>query len=318
MDDALQLKGLNDFELCKLQLARGKAFDDLGQYDKAMEAFNAAEAARARAVRFDLKEFETFVDRVIAVFSADTVNLARRSASADQTPVFVLGMPRSGTTLCEQIVSSHPEAAGGGELNFWNHRSRAVRKDGRKSLDDGFVAGASADCLSLLRSISPTASRVVDKNPWNFYWIGLIQIVFPRAAIVHCRRSRIDTALSIHQTLFSFGQPFPAGGEALVGYFRAYERLMAHWRDVLPAGRMLEVDYESLTHDPEVEIRGLVRYLGLEWNDACLRPQDNDRIVNTPSRWQVRQPINTGSIDRWRRYEACLGPLAALIDQGGV
>ena len=312
MDAALKIEGVNDFELCKLQLARGKAFEDLGRYQDAMTAFDAAAAARGRAARFDLAQFETFADRLIAVFSAETVNAARKTASADRTPVLVLGMPRSGTTLCEQIISSHPGAVGGGELGFWNHRGRALR-DGARSLDDDFVARAAGDCLTLLRSISPTASWVVDKNPWNFYWIGLIHIVFPDAAIIHCRRSPIDTALSIRQTHFSFEKPIPAEGEALVGYFRVYQRLMAHWRDVLPAGRMLEVDYETLTAAPEGEIRRIIAHVGLDWDDACLSPQDNDRIVNTPSRWQVRQPINAESVGRWRRYEPYLGPLAALI-----
>ncbi len=315
MDAALSRGGLNDFELCKLQLARGKAFEDLGRYEDAMAAFDAAAAARGRSVRFDLAEFESFADQIIALFSAEFLGRVRPAASADRTPVFVLGMPRSGTTLCEQIMSSHPEAVGGGELAFWNRRARAPQNANGERFDADFIERSAADYLAGLRSISPTAARVVDKNPWNFYWIGLIHMVFPRAAIIHCRRSPIATALSIHQTHFSFEKPFPTGGEALVGYFRVYQRLMAHWRDVLPRGRILDVDYEALTSAPEREIRAIIAHTGLDWDDACLSPQNNGRLVNTPSRWQVRQPINTGSVERWRRYEACLGPLAALIDQ---
>ena len=154
--------------------------------------------------------------------------------------------------------------------------------------------------------------RIVDKTPLNFLWIGLIHIIFPRAAIIHCRRRPIDTAISIHQTGFSPRQRFPTGGEDLVGYYRQYQRLMAHWRAVLPPGRMLEIDYEVLTASPETEIRRIVAHAGLEWNDACLRPQDSARTVRTPSRWQVRQPINAAPADRWLRYEPCRGRLKVL------
>jgi hypothetical protein len=223
-------------------------------------------------------------------------------------------MPRSGTTLCEQIVSSHPAAAGAGELVYWNLKARTLQRTGPQSLEGTFLAEAAAEYLGLLRGFSPSASRVVDKDPFNFFWVGLIHLALPRAAIIHCRRSPIDTALSIHHTHFAPWRSFPTGGEDLVGYYRAYQRLMAHWREALPPGRMLEVDYEALTDAPEGVIREIIAYVGLDWDDACLRPQDNARVVRTPSRWQVRQPINRGSVERWRRYEPYLGPLAALVD----
>ena len=133
--------------------------------------------------------------------------------------------------------------------------------------------------------------------------------------IIHCRRRPIDTALSVRQTWFAQHMVIPTGGEDLVGYYRAYETLMDHWRRVLPAGRLIEVDYEALTAAPEPEIRRLVAAAGLPWDDACLHPEMNDRVVKTASKWQVRQPVNTDSIDRWRRFEPWLGPLAALLDE---
>jgi tetratricopeptide (TPR) repeat protein len=313
MDAALQWPGLNDQGRSMVELARGKAFEDLGLYDKAMASFDAAGEARARLNPFDLQRFTRSVDTLIGGFDSETLARAHAGASADPTPVFVLGMPRSGTTLCEHILASHPEVVGPGELQFWTTQGPTLARTGPKSLEGTFVADTAALYLRYLRELSSSAARVVDKTPLNFFWIGLIHIVFPRAAIIHCRRRPIDTAISIHQTGFAPWQRFPTGGEDLVGYFRQYQRLMKHWRAVLPTGRMLEVDYETLTASPESEIRRIVAYAGLTWDDACLRPQDNGRTVRTPSRWQVRQPINTGSVDRWRRYEPYLGPLAALL-----
>jgi hypothetical protein len=149
--------------------------------------------------------------------------------------------------------------------------------------------------------------------PFNFLWAGLIHLAFPRATIIHCRRAAIDTALSIHQTLFHPGLALPTGGSQLVAYFRSYQRLTDHWRRVLPAERFIEVEYEALTLDPEPAIRRLVAACGLPWADACLRPERNPRAVKTPSKWQTRQPIYRHSVDRWRRYEPWLGPLRALI-----
>ena len=155
---------------------------------------------------------------------------------------------------------------------------------------------------------------MTDKMPFNFLWAGLIHLAFPRAIIIHCRRAAVDTALSIHQTHFHPGLAFPTGGDELVAYFRSYQRLIDHWRSVLPADRFLEVDYEDLTRAPEPVIRRIIAACGLTWHDACLRPECNPRAVKTPSKWQTRQPIYRTSVARWRRYEPWLGPLRALVD----
>jgi tetratricopeptide (TPR) repeat protein len=314
MSASLSLPGLDDQARSMLELARGKAFEDFGWYDKAMAAFDAAGEARARLAPFDLERFSKSVDTLIAGFDGKALARAYPGASNDTAPVFVLGMPRSGTTLCEHVLGSHPDVACPGELQFWTVQGPTLARTGPRSLEGTFVADTAAFYLQYLRGLSGSATRVVDKTPLNFFWIGLIHMIFPRATIIHCRRLPIDTAVSIHQTAFSPWQRFPTGGAELVGYYRQYQRLMAHWRTVLPSGRMLEVDYETLTRRPENEIRRIIAFTGLEWNDACLRPQDSKRVVRTPSRWQVRQPIHTDSVDRWRRYESFLGPLAALRD----
>jgi tetratricopeptide (TPR) repeat protein len=319
MQAALATPGLEAGQRLRLHLAIGKAAEDLGDYGLAMQHFDAADAVRRGSGSFDSATFSIEIDQLIARCTPEWIGQARELGSSDVTPVLILGMPRSGTTLVEQIVSAHPEVGGGGELHFWNqrgaawHRSVAYGND-RLFVDGEFLAEAVADYLGVLRAIAPTAARVTDKMPFNFLWAGLIHVAFPRAIIIHCRRAAIDTALSIHQTHFRPGLAFPTGGTELVAYFRDYQRLIDHWRSVLPADRFIEIDYEDLTRTPEPVIRRIIAACGLAWHDACLRPESNPRAVNTPSKWQARQPIYRTSIARWRRYEPWLGPLRALVD----
>jgi hypothetical protein len=151
--------------------------------------------------------------------------------------------------------------------------------------------------------------------PFNFLWAGLIHLAFPRATIIHCRRAAIDTALSIHQTHFNPMLAFPTGGAELVAYLRSYRRITAHWREVLPSRQFFEVDYENLTSAPETVIPRIVAATGLDWNQACLHPERNSRVVKTPSKWQARQPIYRDGVERWRRYEGVLGALRELVDE---
>jgi hypothetical protein len=276
-----------------------------------MKSLDTASELRHRAFRPEVDKFEGQVEQIISLFNSR--QLARTaSTSAEQTPVVIVGMPRSGTTLVEQIISSHPGAAGAGELSFWRSRLSTVLRQGEGALTGNFLAAAAAEYLAELREVSPTASRITDKEPFNFLSVGLIHLALPHAAIIHCRRNPVDTALSIHQTHFSKSTGLPTGGEELVRYFRAYQRLMDYWFHVLPEGRIFEVEYERLTRWPQSEIPRLIAHIGLAWDDSCFAPHVNTRVVRTPSGWQVRQSINVGSVDRWRRYEPWLGPLAAL------
>ena len=324
MQAALATPGLEAGQRQRLQLAIGKAAEDLGDYGLAMQHLDAADAVRRGSASFDSTAFSSEIDRLIARFTPELIARAPELGSCDAMPVLIIGMPRSGTTLVEQIVSMHPEVGGGGELNFWNQRGAAWQRSGAAGNETPFVptenpaseflAKAAADYLGVLRAIAPTAARVTDKMPFNFLWAGLIHVAFPRAIIIHCRRAAVDTALSIHQTHFHPSLAFPTGGAELVAYFRSYQRLIDHWRCVLPADRLIEVDYEDLTREPEPIIRRIIAACGLAWNDACLRPESNPRAVKTPSKWQTRQPIYRTSVARWRRYEPWLGPLRELVD----
>jgi len=315
MEAALATPGLEAAQLLRVHLAIGKAADDLGDYALAMKHFDAADEVRRSAKSFDSAAFSIEIDRLIAHCTPELIAKASELGSPDATPVLIVGMPRSGTTLVEQIVSMHPEVGAGDELHFWNERGAAWHLSGAAGNQKAFLSKAAADYLRVLRAISPKARRVTDKMPFNFLWAGLIHLVFPRAVVIHCRRAAVDTALSIHQTHFHPGLAFPTGGSELVAYFRDYLRLIAHWRRVLPEDRFVEVDYQELTSAPEPVIRRIVAACGLSWYDGCLRPESNPRAVRTPSKWQTRQPIYRTSVARWRRYEPWLGPLNALVEE---
>ncbi len=219
-------------------------------------------------------------------------------------------MPRSGTTLVEQILSSHAEVAGGGELHFWAQQD--LSRANLSAIAGGDLSAVASDYLTLLRTISPTAARVTDKMPFNFGLLGVIHRIFPRATLIHCRRHPIDTCLSIYTTSFESSLDFAADRRSLVAFYRQYQRLMTHWRAVLPLERLIEVNYEDLVADPEPHSRRIVAACGLDWDEACLSPHQNRRPVMTASMWQARQPIYGGSVERWRRYEPWLGELRDL------
>jgi hypothetical protein len=298
----------------KLHFALGKALDDCGDYAEAMRHFDAGNRLRGGFVKLDRSRLQSLVDCLIARCTPDYFARHASIGADDETPLLIVGMPRSGTTLVEQIVSNHSRISAGGELLFWGTHGPVWYEQGAEETTAVRMPQLAADYRALFHRLAPGAARVTDKMPFNFLWAGLIHLAFPRATIIHCRRAAIDTGLSIHQTLFHPGLAFPTGGSKLVAYFRSYRRLTDHWRRVLPADRFIEIEYEDLTREPEPVIRRIISGAGLPWEDACLRPERNPRAVKTPSKWQTRQPIYRDSVERWRRYEPWLGPLRALLD----
>ena len=317
MEAALDQPNLAALVRIAIHFGLGKAYDDLGEYGKAMEHYDAGNRLRAQSTRLNRRGYAGKVDRTIQTFTGEALErltrlLARRKTAGGDMPVWIVGMPRSGTTLVEQILSSHPAVAAGGELSFWGDRLAAwqVAEGGR--LRRELIAEAGEDYLSVLRGIGPKSLRVTDKLPHNFELLWLLRLALPDARIIHCRRNPIDTCLSNYFTNFWSSQEYSWDRGDLVFFYRQYQRLMHHWRKVLPSDRFVEVDYERLVADREAETRRLLAFLGLDWNDACLAPDRNARIILTASKWQARQPVYKTSVERWRRYEPWLGELREL------
>ena len=321
MREAAERPELDEALRINLHFGLGKSFNDLGAWEAAFQHYAKGNQLKARSVRLDRRQVERHFDSLIAGFSADGLRrtaelVARPTHRDDELPVLVLGMPRSGTTLVEQVLSSHPTVAGGGELSFWKDtvdRWTISRRD----IDATAIAEAADAYRTVLRRIGPDAARVVDKAPGNFQRIWLFRLVFPNGRIVHCRRHPVDTCLSIYFTHFKGRHDYAYDRGDLAFYYRQYERLMDHWRRVLPSDRFMDVDYERLVTDQEEVTRELIAFCGLQWSDACLAPEHNERAVKTASRWQARQPVYASSMQRWRRYEPWLGELRVLLDAFG-
>ncbi len=241
MEACLGAPSLPEPQRMVLHFALGKSLDDLGDHAAAWRHFEAANRLRARAGRLDRAACEARADRIIAAFTPEALRAGAAADHADETPIFILGMPRSGTTLVEQIVSSHPEIAGAGELRFWTSAGARWEREGGRMPPQADMPDLAREFHALLRGIAPEALRVTDKQPFNFLWIGLIRLAFPRAFIVHCQRDPVDTCLSIHTTQFAAPLDFAADQEDLAFFYRQYARLMEHWRAVLQHDRFLEL-----------------------------------------------------------------------------
>ncbi len=307
-------------EQSSLHLAVAELLEDAGRYD---EAFSHAVRGNAlRMQQYDPDAHERMVDRVIAYFTRDRMRFLVRATTRSDRPVFVVGMPRSGTSLIEQILASHPEVHGAGELD-WMCRIYAGALGMLSATEDDYPScldrltvdqadGLAQTYLPPMDGLSPSAMRITDKFPLNFLHLGLIAVLLPEARIIHCRRDAMDTCVSCFMTHFSFGNDYKYNLTHLGRFYRDYQRLMAHWKSVLDL-RILEVDYESVVENIERESRRMVEFLNLPWNDKCLRFHETKRTVATASVQQVRRPIYHSSVHRCRRYERYLGPLKQAL-----
>jgi tetratricopeptide (TPR) repeat protein len=312
MRAALEEQKFSDAGRALLHFALGKIFDDLADYETAIRHFDEANRLKRAEQVFDESNLAAVVDRSIGAFPKEEVNVASES----ELPILIVGMPRSGTTLTEQILASHPQVAAGGELDFWLRRTDRIWNQSADQRDPAAGRDAIRDYLALLTNISPAAPvRVTDKMPSNFLHLGLVHGLFPNARIIHCRRNPVDTALSIYFTHFARTHEFANSRNGIVLYYREYQRLMAHWRRVLPPDRFIEIDYERLITDQEGISRRLVAFCGLEWDDACLDFHNTRRRIGTASAWQARQPLYRSSVERWRHYQPWLGEFRELLPQ---
>jgi tetratricopeptide (TPR) repeat protein len=308
MESALDTQVMSANDKVLLHFALGKVFDDLGDYETAIGHFDIANRLERESRAFDRAALSASINRLRSVQPRPAPE-----ASQSELPVLTIGMPRSGTTLVEQILASHPKVAAGGELTFWLERMAKLGSGEIAAPGPETERAAQRDYLSLLRRISPAATRVTDKMPYNFLTVGTVHALFPKAHIIHCRRSPIDTALSIYLTRLVGAHHFAYDRGDIVYYYREYLRLMEHWRATLPADRFIEIDYEDLITDQEAVTRRLIAFCGLEWDAACLDFHKTARPIVTASAWQARQPVYRSSTERWRNYEPWLGELRALL-----
>jgi tetratricopeptide (TPR) repeat protein len=317
LEELLQSGKLNPDDASDANFALGKIYDDLGRYEAAFRHFSEGNRIQTeRSPRFDRAKHREMVSRQIAACTSEFFRSHSHLGNDSELPVLIVGMPRSGTTLVEQILSSHHAVQGGGELPFWAGQETHL-PGGEWPPTPERAADIAKAYLAQLHGLAPGATRVTDKTPSNFLRLGLAHLLFPRARIIHCKRHPIDTCLSIYFTKFRAPHPYARDLEDLAFFYREYERIMAHWRGVLPEGILLEVQYEDLVEQQETVTGKMLDFCGLEWDDACLHFHENPRVVSTASSWQVRQPLYKTSAARWKHYEPFLGPLAGLLQPQG-
>ena len=316
--------GLSTTDRMQLGFALGKVYADLKDHRRSFAHLREANALKRAMVSYDEKEALGFFDRIEAVFTPAFIRDKAGVGESSSRPIFVVGMPRSGTTLVEQILASHPAVHGAGELAAFDKAVQSIHCSGNTQIQfPEFVVAANASALrqiglsylAELKQIVPDSERVTDKMPSNYYYAGLIHLTLPRAKIIHCVRDPVDTCVSCFSKLFSGAQVHTYDLAELGRYYRRYERLMMHWRSVLPKGRILDVRYEDVVADLERQARRILAYCALPWNDRCLAFHRTERPVRTASATQVRRPIYNTAVGRWRAYADDLGP---LLDALGI
>ena len=318
LNDVLQTSYLQVDDEIAARFALGALYDKQGQFDNAFNQFLRANDLRKQA--YDPDDYTIYINNMIDTCSQSLLDALPVASSASEQPVFIVGMPRSGTSLIEKILSSHSDVYGAGELR----EITAITENLTQTETGGFFPGSMSNLtqddidrfsegyLDLINRISNGALRVTDKLPHNFQYIGLIHALFPGAKIIHCLRDAKDTCLSCYSMNFFGYHPYTSNLEALGRHYKDYERLMKHWREIdIP---MLEVHYEDLVDDPEKWTRKLLEYCDLGWQDQCLRFYENGSMTRTASYDQVRQPMYKNSIGRWKNYIHHLRSLTDVLD----
>jgi tetratricopeptide (TPR) repeat protein len=319
---ARETSSLDAEERAYAHFALGKAYADVEDYERSFRHLSAGAALKRQLCAYDEAVVLGDLQRRRLACSAELIERHRGCGDPSEVPVFVIGMPRSGTTLVEQILASHREVHGAGEISDFDLAAsalggaadRALRNpEAVRQMSGEQFRQLGASYLQRIRVAAPAASRIVNKMPENFRFADMIALALPNARIVHVRRDPVDTCFSCFSTLFAENQPYTYDLAELGRYYRAYEALMDVWRRVAPQGMTLEVRYEDVVADLEGQARRILAHCGLEWDARCLEFHRNARSVRTASVAQVRRPLYNSSVGRWRRYEAFLGPLLAAL-----
>lgn len=319
---AAESASLSGLSRMHLHFALAKVYEQMDRPDSAFAQLLAANALKRAQIGYDEAATLAQMSRTRELVTHEFLRGRERSGEPSPVPVFIIGMPRSGTSLIEQILSSHPQIFGGGELSLFEQATEATRAalprsppfpDMLLSMSAEHFRALGALYLEKLRRRAPGAARITDKLPANFLFTGLIHLALPNATIIHVVRDPLDTCVSCFSVHFTRGQAHTYDLAELGRYFRHYQALMAHWRQVLPPGRILDLNYEELVSDLEGVARRLIAHCGLAWDARCLDFHRSERSVRTASATQVRLPIYKTSVGRWRKYESFLGPLLAEL-----
>jgi len=303
-----------------IYFAMGKLCFNLKMFTESFEYYRLGNMLKRAQVKFNINSLVDVLSRTKETFSADFIKYRKSWGSNSEMPIFIFGMPRSGTTLLEQIIASHPNVYGGGELQFFNQIDQKLAPSLKANkpypeclsfIDDGTTHDIAELYLKETRTLV-NYTRITDKNPYNFLHLGLISLLFPKASFIHCQRHPLDTCISIYFQNFSTHNYFAYDLNELGEYYLEYLKLMNHWRQVLPIN-IFELKYEDIVQQPEKVSRKLIEFCGLEWDSSCLDFYKKDHLVFTASAWQVRQPIYTTSCGRWQKYEQFLDPLKELL-----
>jgi tetratricopeptide (TPR) repeat protein len=322
--EAVNMTAMQPMDQIQMHFALGKAFDDVGELSTSFRHYAVGGMRKRKVDNYNEASSGRMFQIMKAIVTKETMDKIEQRGYEDETPVFILGMPRSGTSLMEQILSSHPDIYGAGELKYMTSALENIDLGGRRmkfgDVEAAFPYDENASYeqrgkwfVDMLRSLPPKPTkRIVDKMPGNFNFVGLIHAILPNAKIIHSRRHPVETCLSCYRILFAEGHQWTYDLGQLGRYYRRYWDLMEHWRTQFP-GVMYEVRYEDNVADVEGQAKRLIEYLGLDWNPNVLNFYNTDRPVKTASASQVRKPIYSTSTNRWRKYEKYLGPLLEEI-----
>ena len=320
MDRLTMDRSLPQSDIQALHYAIGKTHEAFKEYEAAMKHFNEgnriAHYVKFRGQPFDRARHEGSANRVMSYFTEDRFRRHAALGSSSDKPIFIVGMIRSGTTLMEQILSRHPRVAAAGEQSFWTKFGPSAFDPATGSLNPDRIAGLASEYLALLDSVAPEGERITDKMPANALMLGFIHVAFPNARIIHMVRNPADVCLSIYTTPNEGRFEFAHNRANIAFACRTHLRLMRHWRETLPSETLTDVVYEELIQDQEGVTRRTLDFLGLEWSDLCLSPEQNERAVATPSVWQVRQPVYKTSVQRWKHFEPWIPEFAELANEG--
>jgi len=321
LEEVLQhKKQFNVFEATRYHFAYGKALDDIGEYDKAFNQYNLGNQLQSKLIPYDQTNQDEIVNKTIETFNSNFINKLKPEPSineTNQTPIFIVGMPRSGTSLIEQILDTHSSVYGAGELKALSDciENNVTKDSNEKTLDfiaqakQSFFKNIGNDYLNKVWELSPKSKFISDKMPANFFNLGLIYLALPNAKIIHAMRDPMDSCFSNYSRLFRDDMRFTYSQETIGNHYKSYHTIMEHWKKVLPNDFICDMQYEEMVDDTEKEAKRLTSFLGLEWDPNCLKFYDNKRNVKTASMMQVRKPIYKTSLARWKNFAKHLKPL---------